>query len=108
MELIEELRSTHALEETEVKIKLEEHLSTKALQRQRHLHERKEDVVASVLIELEGRNMGEMLQFLNKELIRLQVGREERGGEGRGGEERRGEERRGEERRGEERRGEEN
>lgn len=73
MELIEELRSTHALEETERDMKLEQQLSTKALQRQRQLHERKEDVVVSALVELEGKNMGDMLQFLNKELIRLQV-----------------------------------
>ena len=41
MELIKELRSTHALQEAEQKMKQQEKQATLALQRQRRLHEHK-------------------------------------------------------------------
>ncbi|XP_076457468.1 cilia- and flagella-associated protein 91-like [Babylonia areolata] len=72
MELIQELRSTHALQETEQAEKLKEMQATLALQRQRRLHEHKESLVDEALSGLEGESLGDMFDFLSKELIRLQ------------------------------------
>lgn len=72
MELIKELRSTHALQEAEQAIKLQEKQATLALQRQRRLHEHKEFLVDEALSQMEGASLGDMADFLSKELIRLQ------------------------------------
>ncbi|KAL5020064.1 hypothetical protein ScPMuIL_002956 [Solemya velum] len=71
-ELIEELRSTHALQEAEQTAKKQEKQATLALQRQRRLHEHKESLVDEALSDLEGATLGKMVDFLSKELIRLQ------------------------------------
>lgn len=72
IELVRELRSTHALQEPEQLQKAREMQATLALQRQRRLHEHKESLVDEALGELEGSNLGDMFDFLSKELIRLQ------------------------------------
>ncbi|KAI0230091.1 Cilia- and flagella-associated protein 91 [Lamellibrachia satsuma] len=72
LELIDELRSTHALQLAEQQTQKQEKLATRALQRQRRLHEHKESVIDKVMSELEGESLGDMLDFLSKELIRLQ------------------------------------
>ncbi|KAK3106963.1 hypothetical protein FSP39_004095 [Pinctada imbricata] len=72
MELIKELRSTHALQEAEQKVKQQEKQATLALQRQRRLHEHKELLVDEAMSQLEGSSLGDTLDFLSKELIRLQ------------------------------------
>lgn len=72
MELIKELRSTHALQEAEQTVKKQEKQATLALQRQRRLHEHQESQVDEALAKVEGNSLGEMFDFLSKELIRLQ------------------------------------
>ncbi|KAL8577811.1 hypothetical protein ACOMHN_054561 [Nucella lapillus] len=72
MELIQELRSTHALQEAQQSEKMKEMQATLALQRQRRLHEHKESLVDEALSSLEGQSLGDMFDFLSKELIRLQ------------------------------------
>ncbi|XP_071094992.1 cilia- and flagella-associated protein 91-like [Haliotis cracherodii] len=72
MELIHELRSTHALQEAEQTVKKQEMQATIALQRQRRLHEHKESLVDEALSQVEGSSLGDMFDFLSKELIRLQ------------------------------------
>ncbi|XP_052061447.1 cilia- and flagella-associated protein 91-like [Mytilus californianus] len=72
MELIKELRSTHALQDAEHAMKLQEKQATLALQRQRRLHEHKEFLVDEALSQMEGASLGDMADFLSKELIRLQ------------------------------------
>ena len=49
IELIEELRSTHALQHAERQVLKQEKLATLALQRQRRLHEHKVKPLSSVL-----------------------------------------------------------
>jgi len=71
-ELIQELRSTHALQEKEQAMKRHEEKATLALQRQRKLHEHKESLVDEGLAELESTSLGDMMDFLTKELVRLQ------------------------------------
>ncbi|XP_077985576.1 cilia- and flagella-associated protein 91-like isoform X2 [Glandiceps talaboti] len=72
LELIKELRSTHALQEAEQQMKKQEKQSTLNLQRQRRLHEHKESFVEEAMAQMEGAAIGDMLDFLSKELIRLQ------------------------------------
>lgn len=72
MELIKELRSTHALQDAEQAMKLQEKQATLALQRQRRLHEHKVFLVDEALSQMEGDSLGDMADFLSKELIRLQ------------------------------------
>ncbi|ELU06518.1 hypothetical protein CAPTEDRAFT_90714, partial [Capitella teleta] len=72
IELIKEMRSTHALQDAEQEICKQEKQATLALQRQRHLHEHKEGFIDEALSSMEGSSMGDMLDFLSKELIRLQ------------------------------------
>lgn len=72
MELIKELRSTHALQEAEQGIKKQDKQATLALQRQRRLHEHQESLVDEALARVEGQSLGDMFDFLSKELIRLQ------------------------------------
>lgn len=72
MELIRELRSTHALQDAEQQVKKQERQATLALQRQRRLHEHKEAFIDEGLSSLEGSSLGDQLDFLGKELVRLQ------------------------------------
>lgn len=71
-ELIKELRSTHALQGKEQSMRQHEQKATLALQRQRRLHEHKESLIDESLASLESRSMGDMFDFLTKELVRLQ------------------------------------
>ncbi|XP_026251411.2 cilia- and flagella-associated protein 91 [Urocitellus parryii] len=72
LELIQELRTSHALQEDEKLVKKAEKQVTLALQRQRNLHEHKVSLVENHLAGLEGRALADMLDFLSKELVRLQ------------------------------------
>ncbi|XP_004709885.1 cilia- and flagella-associated protein 91 [Echinops telfairi] len=71
-ELIQELRTSHALQEDDRLLKKAEKQVTLALQRQRNLHEHKVLLVENHLAGLEGRALADMFDFLSKELIRLQ------------------------------------
>lgn len=66
LELIMELRTSHALQEDDKLVKKAEK------QRQRNLHENKVSVIENHLGDLEGRVLADMLDFLSKELVRLQ------------------------------------
>ncbi|XP_052014923.1 cilia- and flagella-associated protein 91 [Apodemus sylvaticus] len=72
LELILELRTSHALQEDDRLVKKAEKQVTLALQRQRNLHEDKLSVVENHLGDLEGRVLADMFDFLSKELVRLQ------------------------------------
>ncbi|XP_007942115.1 cilia- and flagella-associated protein 91 [Orycteropus afer afer] len=72
LELIQELRTNHALQEGDRLVKRAEKQVTLALQRQRNLHEHKVLLVENHLAGLEGRALADMFDFLSKELIRLQ------------------------------------
>ncbi|XP_062984898.1 cilia- and flagella-associated protein 91 isoform X1 [Elgaria multicarinata webbii] len=72
LELIQELRTTHALQEDGQLLKKAEKQVTLALQRQRDLHEHKLSLMEKHLARVEGRALANMLDFLSKELIRLQ------------------------------------
>ncbi|KAB0357765.1 hypothetical protein FD754_001921 [Muntiacus muntjak] len=72
LELIQELRTSHALQEDDRLVKKAEKQVTLALQRQRNLHEHKVSLVANHLAGLEGRVLADMFDFLSKELVRLQ------------------------------------
>ncbi|XP_027724336.1 cilia- and flagella-associated protein 91 isoform X1 [Vombatus ursinus] len=72
LELINELRTTHWLQEDGRLVKKMEKQVTLALQRQRNLHEEKMAMIENHLGGLEGRVLTEMFDFLSKELIRLQ------------------------------------
>ncbi|XP_041529107.1 cilia- and flagella-associated protein 91 isoform X2 [Microtus oregoni] len=72
LELIMELRTSHALQEDDKLVKRAEKQVTLALQRQRNLHENKLSVIENHLGDLEGRVLADMLDFLSKELVRLQ------------------------------------
>lgn len=72
LELIQELRTRHALQEDDRLLKKAEKQVTLALQRQRNLHEHKVSLVENHLAGLEGRVLADMFDFLSKELVRLQ------------------------------------
>uniref|UniRef100_A0A8C2QGN4 Cilia- and flagella-associated protein 91 n=2 Tax=Cricetulus griseus TaxID=10029 RepID=A0A8C2QGN4_CRIGR len=72
LELILELRTSHALQEDDKLVKKAEKQVTLALQRQRNLHEEKVSVIENHLGDLEGRVLADMFDFLSKELVRLQ------------------------------------
>ncbi|XP_075761602.1 cilia- and flagella-associated protein 91 isoform X1 [Pelodiscus sinensis] len=72
LELIRELRTTHALQEDGKLLKRAEKQVTLALQRQRDLHEHKLSLVENHLARIEGRALVNMFDFLSKELVRLQ------------------------------------
>lgn len=72
LELILELRTSHALQEDDKLVKKAEKQVTLALQRQRNLHENKVSVIENHLGDLEGRVLADMFDFLSKELVRLQ------------------------------------
>jgi len=71
-ELIAELKTTHALLKSEQQIKLQEKQQIISLQRQRKLYEDKQNFVDEALSQLEGEPVGDLLDYLSKELIRLQ------------------------------------
>ncbi|XP_078575552.1 cilia- and flagella-associated protein 91-like isoform X2 [Branchiostoma floridae x Branchiostoma japonicum] len=71
-ELILELQSTHALQEAQQQMKKSEKEAILTLQRQRQMHQHKESNIDEGLADLEGQAIGDMLDFLSKELIRLQ------------------------------------
>ncbi|KAI8509247.1 Cilia- and flagella-associated protein 91 [Branchiostoma belcheri] len=71
-ELILELQSTHALQEAQQQMKKSEKEAILTLQRQRQMHQHKESNIDEGLADLEGAAIGDMLDFLSKELIRLQ------------------------------------
>ncbi|XP_053561762.1 cilia- and flagella-associated protein 91 [Bombina bombina] len=72
LELIRELRTTHALQEEGQLLKKAEKQATLALQRQRELSEHKASVQDEHLAQLEGGVLSDMFDFLSKELVRLQ------------------------------------
>ncbi|CAK8694852.1 unnamed protein product [Clavelina lepadiformis] len=72
LELIQEVRSTHALQRAQQQMKRAERQHVITLQRQRKLYQQKESGVDEVLSQLEGESIGDMLDFLSKELIRLE------------------------------------
>nr|XP_054760069.1 cilia- and flagella-associated protein 91-like isoform X1 [Lytechinus pictus] len=71
-ELINELRSTHALQEAEQQIKKQDRQATLNIQRQRQVHDHRESFIDEAMSKLEGAALGDMLDFLSKELVRLQ------------------------------------
>jgi len=72
LELIQELRSTHALQEAGQLEKRNERQAVLSLQRQRRLDTNKESFVEEALAQMEGSTLADMFDFLSKELIRLQ------------------------------------
>ncbi|KAM5125526.1 cilia- and flagella-associated protein 91 [Mantella aurantiaca] len=72
LELIKELRTTHALQGEGQRLKEAERQETLALQRQRERDEHKVSVQEEHLSRLEGEVLSNMFDFLSKELIRLQ------------------------------------
>jgi len=71
-ELIEEIKTTHALQKMEQMVKKEEKQEVVALQRQRKLYQNKQAFVDEALSRLEGEPVGDLLDYLSKELVRLQ------------------------------------
>nr|CAB3263584.1 protein MAATS1-like [Phallusia mammillata] len=72
LELIQEVRSTHALQKAEQQMKRQEKQHVVTLQRQRRLYQHKEAFVDESLSQMEGETVGDMLDFLSKELVRLE------------------------------------
>ncbi|XP_063812931.1 cilia- and flagella-associated protein 91 [Pseudophryne corroboree] len=72
LELIRELRTTHALQQEEQLLKREERQVTLTLQRQREISEEKASIRDEHLSRLEGGVLSDMFDFLSKELVRLQ------------------------------------
>ncbi|CAN2387717.1 testis expressed 1, partial [Pristimantis euphronides] len=72
LELIRELRTTHALQEDGQLLKKQEKEETLALQRQRELSEHKSSLEDEQLSRLEGEVLSDMFDFFSKELVRLQ------------------------------------
>lgn len=66
------MSTTHALQEAEQQMKQQEKQATLALQRQRRLHEHKELLVDEAMSQLEGSSLADTMDFLSKELVRLQ------------------------------------
>ncbi|XP_069491954.1 cilia- and flagella-associated protein 91 [Ambystoma mexicanum] len=72
LELIQEMRTTHALQEDKQLVKKAEKQAMLALQRQRDLSDHKMSTLDDHLSELEGGALSDMFDFLSKELVRLQ------------------------------------
>jgi hypothetical protein len=70
--LIKEVASTHALQDADIAVARQFKQQVVALQRQRRINENKNGFVDEVLQSLEGEAVSDMLDFLGKELIRLQ------------------------------------
>ena len=73
LQLVHELRTTHALQESGQKLKVKEKSTVidKQLQEAKRTH--KDNVVKDVVEEGAAEVIGKQLDFLNKELMRLQV-----------------------------------
>ncbi|KAK9969690.1 hypothetical protein ABG768_027842 [Culter alburnus] len=72
LELIQELRTTHALQKEEQDKKEAEKQATLALQRQRDIQSDRVSQIESCIAGLSGGVIVDMLDFLSKELVRLQ------------------------------------
>uniref|UniRef100_A0A3P8ZHK7 Cilia- and flagella-associated protein 91 n=1 Tax=Esox lucius TaxID=8010 RepID=A0A3P8ZHK7_ESOLU len=72
LELIQELRTTHALQKEEQELQAADRQLTLALQRDREQHTHKASLAASYWAGMAGAELADMLDFLSKELIRLQ------------------------------------
>ncbi|KAK3543485.1 hypothetical protein QTP70_023212 [Hemibagrus guttatus] len=72
LELIQELRTTHTLQREEQELQRADKQVTQALQRQRELSESRLTQIQSYVDGLSGEVIGDMLDFLSKELVRLQ------------------------------------
>ncbi|XP_078088181.1 cilia- and flagella-associated protein 91 [Mustelus asterias] len=72
IELIQELRTTHALQEDRQLLKQAEMQSILALQHEQNLKQQKHSTMEDYLSHVEGRVLADMFDFLNKELLRLQ------------------------------------
>ena len=70
--LIKEVSSTHALQSVDQSNTKLYKQKVMGLQRQRHLNEQKNELIDEVLQSMEGETVSDMLDFLSKELIRLQ------------------------------------
>ncbi|XP_047130321.1 cilia- and flagella-associated protein 91 isoform X1 [Hydra vulgaris] len=71
-ELINELRSTHALQKEQMKQRNHEKSMMLSKQHHQKLNEEQELIVNEYLDRIEGECLGELLNFLSKELIRFQ------------------------------------
>ncbi|CAI9737882.1 Hypothetical predicted protein [Octopus vulgaris] len=72
IDLILELQSTHALQEDKQRIKDLQREATLNLQRQKFVYDHQENLIDSVMSQVEGHTIGSMFDFLSKELIRMQ------------------------------------
>ncbi|XP_048450762.1 cilia- and flagella-associated protein 91-like, partial [Rhincodon typus] len=72
IELIQELRTTHALQEDKQLLKQAEMEAILALQHERDLQQQKLSTMEDYLSHIEGHVLADMFDFLNKELLRLQ------------------------------------
>ena len=73
LELIRELQTTHALQEEGQKEKAKERGRVQSLQQESLRSEHREEMVGDLTEEPVAREVGQQLDFLNKELRRLQV-----------------------------------
>ncbi|XP_027018389.2 cilia- and flagella-associated protein 91-like isoform X2 [Tachysurus fulvidraco] len=72
VELIQEMRTTHSLQREEQELQRADKQVTQALQRQHELSESRMAQIQSFVDGLSGEVIGDMLDFLSKELVRLQ------------------------------------
>ncbi|XP_067896048.1 cilia- and flagella-associated protein 91 isoform X3 [Heterodontus francisci] len=72
IELIQELRTTHALQEDRQLVKQAEMQAILSLQQERDLQQQKRSTMEDYLSHLEDHVLADMFDFLNKELLRLQ------------------------------------
>ncbi|XP_072901447.1 cilia- and flagella-associated protein 91 isoform X2 [Hemitrygon akajei] len=72
IELLQELRTTHALQEDRQLVKEAEKQAILALQQERDVKQQKLSTMEDYLAHVEGRVLADMFDFLNKELQRLQ------------------------------------
>ncbi|XP_062905921.1 cilia- and flagella-associated protein 91 isoform X2 [Mobula hypostoma] len=72
IELLQELRTTHALQEDRQLAKEAEKQAILALQQERDVKQHKHSTMEDYLAHVEGRVLADMFDFLNKELQRLQ------------------------------------
>lgn len=72
MELIDELRSTEALKPEAEKLNKDSKKAARAVQRKQRMMHHKENLANEMLEGMGGKNIGQMADFLSKELVRLQ------------------------------------
>ncbi|XP_060733143.1 cilia- and flagella-associated protein 91-like [Tachysurus vachellii] len=72
LELIQEMRTTHSLQQEEQELQRADKQVTQALQRQHELTESRTAQIQSFVDGLSGEVIADMLDFLSKELVRLQ------------------------------------